>query len=59
MTRGLSDLVAGPDRDARDLGFEPASSCPDWDHEGMFHGFYRAWLERHGSRNGEDFSGAA
>ena len=46
MTRGLSDLVAGPDRGARDLGFEPASSCPDWDHEGMFHGFYRAWLDR-------------
>ncbi len=46
MTRGLSDLVAGPDPDARKLGFEPAASCPDWEHEGMLHGFYRAWLER-------------
>ncbi len=46
MTRGLSTMVAGPDRDARDLGFEPAASCPDWEHEGMFHGFYRAWLDR-------------
>ena len=46
MTRGLSVMVAGPDRDARDLGFEPAASCPDWEHEGMFHGFYRAWLDR-------------
>ena len=46
MTRGLSALVAGPDQDARDLGFEPAASCPDWEHEGMFHGFYRAWLDR-------------
>ncbi len=46
MTRGLPALVAGPDRDARDLGFDPVSSCPDWEHEGMFHGFYRAWLDR-------------
>ncbi len=46
MTRGLSALVAGPDPDARNLGFEPAGSCPDWEHEGVFHGFYRTWLER-------------
>ena len=46
MTRGLSDLVTGADRDARNLGFEPAACCPDWDHEGLFHGFYRAWAER-------------
>ena len=54
MTRGLSALVAGPDQDARDLGFEPAGSCPDWEHEGMFHGFYRAWLDRmeHGAAAG-------
>ncbi|MCY4487721.1 MAG: Rieske 2Fe-2S domain-containing protein [Deltaproteobacteria bacterium] len=46
MTRGMDVMVAGPDRDARELGFEAAASCPDWEHEGMFHGFYRAWLER-------------
>ena len=46
MTRGLDAMVAGPDQHARDLGFEPASSCPDWEHEGMFLGFYRAWLDR-------------
>ena len=46
MTRGLPDLVVGPDEDARNLGFEPAGCCPDWDHEGLFHGFYRAWADR-------------
>ena len=46
MTRGLDALVAGPDQGARDLGFEPVASCPDWEHEGMFLGFYRAWLDR-------------
>ncbi len=46
MTRGMDVMVAGPDRDARELGFEAAASCPDWEHEGMFHGFYRTWLER-------------
>ena len=46
MTRGLPDLIVGPDEDARRLGFEPSGCCPDWDHEGLFHGFYRAWVDR-------------
>ncbi len=46
FVRGLPDLIAGPDPGARELGFEPAACCPDWDHEGLFHGFYRAWRAR-------------
>ena len=46
MTRGMDVMVPGPDQDARELGFEAVASCPDWEHEGMFHGFYRAWLDR-------------
>ena len=46
FARGMSDIIYGPDAAARELGFEPVSCCPDWDHEGLFHGFYRTWLER-------------
>ena len=46
FARGMDDIVRGPDPAARELGFEPMASCPDWDHEGLFHGFYRAWLAR-------------
>lgn len=46
FARGMADMVAGADEAARALGFEPAASCPDWDHEGLFHGFYRAWRDR-------------
>ncbi len=45
FTRGLSDMVQGGDQDARTLGFEPATTSPDWDHETLFHGMYRRWRD--------------
>ena len=45
FTRGLSDMVQGGDEDAKTLGFEPATTSPDWDHETLFHGMYRRWRD--------------
>jgi benzoate/toluate 1,2-dioxygenase alpha subunit len=49
--RGFSQMVEGADEHARKIGFTPASSSPDWDHETLFHGFYRHWLKK--MSNGE------
>ena len=43
--RGLDTMVKGADADARALGFEPASSNDNWEHETLFHGFYRRWRD--------------
>jgi benzoate/toluate 1,2-dioxygenase alpha subunit len=43
FNRGLSDMIEGGDEDAKALGFEPATTSPDWDHETLFHGMYRQW----------------
>jgi benzoate/toluate 1,2-dioxygenase alpha subunit len=43
--RGIGQVVEGADEGARAIGFEPAASSPDWDHEALYHGFYRRWLE--------------
>ena len=50
--RGIDQIVHGADEDARALGFEPAACSGNWDHEIIYHGFYRQWLrlmsgERH------------
>lgn len=42
--RGLDELTEGADDDARGLGFEPVASAANWDHEIIYHGFYRQWL---------------
>jgi benzoate/toluate 1,2-dioxygenase alpha subunit len=42
--RGMGQIVDGPDEAARAVGFTPATSSPDWDHESLYHGFYRHWL---------------
>lgn len=45
MHRGIATVRAGADEDAKNLGFEPASSADNWDHEALFHGFYRHWRD--------------
>lgn len=43
FSRGLPDAVHGADAVAKEGGFEPVVSSPDWDHEVLYHGFYRQW----------------
>ena len=38
-------MIEGADEDARELGFEPDSSNPDWENETLFFGFYRRWRD--------------
>ncbi len=45
FTRGIDCYTEGADEDAKALGFEPAASSANWDHEVLFHGFYRNWLK--------------
>jgi benzoate/toluate 1,2-dioxygenase alpha subunit len=53
MSRGWHATVRGPDEDAKRLGFEPVTSNPNWDHEVLFHGFYRHWAKMIGKTNGK------
>ena len=43
FNRGMDEMTEGADEDARSLGFEPAGSAANWDHEIIYHGFYRQW----------------
>jgi benzoate/toluate 1,2-dioxygenase alpha subunit len=45
FNRGLDSIAYGADDDARALGFEPAACTDNWDHEVLYHGFYRHWLK--------------
>jgi len=45
LTRGLSTVTEGADDAARELGIDPPSSNACWDHETLYHGFYRRWRE--------------
>ena len=45
FNRGLDSMVEGADADARALGFEPATSNDNWEHETLYHGFYRRWRD--------------
>ena len=45
FNRGIDQIVRGPDDEARRLGFEPAACTNNWDHEAIYHGFYRQWLK--------------
>ena len=53
FTRGMDAMIEGADEEAKALGFTPASSSPDWEHETLFHGMYRHWLKlmQNGSKN--------
>ena len=45
FNRGIGRIVHGADADAKALGFEPAACTDNWDHEVLYHGFYRHWLK--------------
>ena len=44
-TRGLGQMIKGPDDRARALGMNPVHSSPSWDHEADYVGFYRHWRD--------------
>ena len=41
--RGMHSVVHGPDEDAKAGGFNPETSNGSWDHETVYHSFYRTW----------------
>lgn len=43
--RGIHSMLPGPDQDARDGDFVPASSNASWDHETVYFSFYRTWRQ--------------
>ncbi|MBM3486835.1 MAG: Rieske 2Fe-2S domain-containing protein [Alphaproteobacteria bacterium] len=43
FNRGMHAIIQGADEDAKALGFTPAACTHNWDHETLFHGFYRHW----------------
>ena len=52
MDRGLSAMRLGPDDLARGLGAEVVSSAPRWDHETLYHGYFRRWAGLMGDHDG-------
>ena len=52
MVRGWDQTVKGADAEAKKAGFVPVTSNPNWDHEILFHGFYRHWARLIGKTNG-------
>ena len=44
-SRGLEQVIEGPDEPARALGMSPVTSSPSWDHEAEYVGFYRYWRD--------------
>lgn len=45
FNRGIGQIIDGPDEGAKALGFEPDHCSESWDHEILYHGFYRHWLK--------------
>ncbi|MBT6429089.1 MAG: Rieske 2Fe-2S domain-containing protein [Rhodospirillaceae bacterium] len=45
MERGITVVTKGPDDLARVLGAEVASSAGNWDHEILYHGYFRHWAK--------------
>ena len=45
FNRGIGSIVEGADEEAKELGFEPQVCTNNWDHEVIYHGFYRHWLK--------------
>ncbi|MFP6748032.1 MAG: aromatic ring-hydroxylating dioxygenase subunit alpha [Alphaproteobacteria bacterium] len=43
MERGLSMMTQGPDELARALKAEVVTSSRSWDHETLYHGYFRRW----------------
>jgi benzoate/toluate 1,2-dioxygenase alpha subunit len=52
MERGLSAMLRGPDDLARGLGAQVVSSAPRWDHETLYHGYFRRWAGLMGDHDG-------
>jgi benzoate/toluate 1,2-dioxygenase subunit alpha len=51
MDRGLDMVTQGADTHAEALGAEVVSSAGRWDHETLFHGYFRQWaalMDEHG-----------
>tara|TARA_B100000686_G_scaffold353209_1_gene457887 strand:- start:365 stop:1675 length:1311 start_codon:yes stop_codon:yes gene_type:complete len=45
FNRGIGKFTLGPDDEARELGFNPITCTGNWNHEVLYHGFYRQWLK--------------
>jgi benzoate/toluate 1,2-dioxygenase subunit alpha len=54
LCRGMADMTHGPDADARAIGMAAVTSSPNWDHETLFHGFYRHWQEMMDEGSGQE-----
>jgi benzoate/toluate 1,2-dioxygenase alpha subunit len=51
MERGMSMMTHGPDDLARGIDAEVVSSAGSWDHETLYHGYFRRWaalMDGHG-----------
>ena len=51
LERGLETVTQGPDQDAKALAAEVVSSANQWDHETLYHGYFRQWaalMDSHG-----------
>ncbi|MFM9972068.1 MAG: aromatic ring-hydroxylating oxygenase subunit alpha [Burkholderiales bacterium] len=47
FSRGMTAIRHGSeDTDGARIGLAPESMTPNWDHEALYHGFYRVWKER-------------
>ncbi len=45
MERGIGQACEGADELAAGIGARPAASAESWDHEILYHGFFRRWVE--------------
>ena len=45
MERGIAAMTKGPDDLARSIGADVASSAGRWDHETLYHGYFRRWAK--------------
>ena len=43
MERGMTMMTHGPDELARAIGADVVSSAESWDHETLYHGYFRRW----------------
>ena len=46
FARGFTATQQGPGEQDRAIGSHPQAVSPTWDHESLYHGFYRYWRER-------------
>ncbi|MFM9968970.1 MAG: SRPBCC family protein, partial [Burkholderiales bacterium] len=47
FSRGMTAIRRGAeDTDGAGIGLAPDLMTPNWDHEALYHGFYRVWKQR-------------